>query len=197
LKRIIDFSVALVGLLALIPLLLCVALLIRFNIGSPVLFFQIRPGLNEKPFTLIKFRTMNNELNSEHNLSQDSQRLSRFGIWLRKTSIDEIPELWNVLKGDMSLVGPRPLLLEYLPLYNDEQKKRHEVLPGITGWAQVNGRNNISWNKKLDLDIWYINNRSLFLDMRIIFMTIKKVIEREGISAAGEATVSKFTGSNK
>lgn len=196
-KRIIDFSVAIVGLLALIPLLLCVALLIRFKIGSPVLFFQIRPGLHEKPFTLIKFRTMNNELNSEHNLSQDSQRLSRFGIWLRKTSIDELPELWNVLKGDMSLVGPRPLLLEYLPLYNDEQKKRHEVLPGITGWAQVNGRNNISWNKKLDLDIWYINNRSLLLDMRIIFMTIKKVIEREGISAAGEATVSKFTGSNK
>ena len=140
---------------------------------------------------------MDNKFSSENNLLDDSQRLTLLGIWLRKTSIDEIPTLLNVLKGDMSLVGPRPLLLEYLPLYNDKQKKRHKVLPGSTGWAQINGRNNISWDRKLDLDIWYVDNRSIFLDMKIILMTIKKVIEREGISAAGEATVKKFTGSNK
>ena len=196
-KRLIDFSIALLGLLILLPLVVVICFIIRFKMGSPILFFQIRSGINEKPFKLIKFRTMNNELNSKDNLLKDSERLSSFGIWLRNTSIDEIPELWNVLKGDMSLVGPRPLLLEYLPLYNDKQKKRHKVLPGITGWAQINGRNNISWDKKLDLDIWYVDNRSIFLDMKIILMTIKKVIEREGISAAGEATVKKFTGSNK
>ena len=196
-KRLIDFTVSLVVLLVLLPLILCVSLLILLKNGSPILFFQIRPGINEKPFALIKFRTMDNKFSYENNLLDDSQRLTLLGIWLRKTSIDEIPTLLNVLKGDMSLVGPRPLLLEYLPLYNNEQRKRHEVLPGITGWAQVNGRNNISWDRKLDLDIWYINNKSIFLDIKIIFITIKKVLQRDGISALGEATVKKFTGSKR
>lgn len=179
------------------PILLFFALLIRVKIGSPVIFCQIRPGLNEEPFKLIKFRTMSNQYDTKGNLLNDSERLTSFGRWLRKTSIDELPELLNVLKGDMSLVGPRPLLMEYLSLYNKQQKKRHVVLPGITGWAQINGRNNISWDEKLNLDVWYVDNRSFWLDIKIILMTIKKVIARDDISAQGEATVAKFTGSKE
>jgi lipopolysaccharide/colanic/teichoic acid biosynthesis glycosyltransferase len=193
----LEFFVALFGLFMFFPILLFFALLIRVKIGSPVIFCQIRPGLNEEPFKLIKFRTMSNQYDTKGNLLNDSERLTSFGRWLRKTSIDELPELLNVLKGDMSLVGPRPLLMEYLSLYNKQQKKRHVVLPGITGWAQINGRNNISWDEKLNLDVWYVNNRSFWLDIKIILMTIKKVIARDDISAQGEATVAKFTGSKE
>ncbi|MAD54091.1 MAG: sugar transferase [Idiomarinaceae bacterium] len=196
-KRLIDFTVALVALIVASPVLLICALLIRLFIGKPVLFKQTRPGLNGKPFNMVKFRTMTNERDEHGNLLPDEKRLTRLGKLLRSTSLDELPELWNVLNGDMSLVGPRPLLMEYLDLYTDEQARRHEARPGITGWAQVNGRNAISWEQKFKLDVWYVDNQSTWLDIKIIFMTAKKVLVREGISASGEATMSKFKGSKQ
>ena len=195
-KRTFDMLVSLVGLLVLAPLLALLALLIRLNLGSPVFFVQQRPGLHGKPFRLIKFRTMRDATDSEGNPLPDAERLTRFGQFLRSSSLDELPELWNVLRGDMSLVGPRPLLMEYLPLYSQEQARRHEVRPGITGWAQVNGRNAVSWDEKFRLDVWYVDHRSLGLDLQIIFLTLKKVIVREGISAEGHATMEKFTGNH-
>ncbi|NQZ04710.1 sugar transferase [Idiomarina sp.] len=196
-KRLIDFTVALVALIVALPILLICALLIRLFIGKPVLFKQTRPGLKAKPFNMVKFRTMTNERDEHGNLLPDEKRLTRLGKFLRSTSLDELPELWNVLNGDMSLVGPRPLLMEYLDLYTDEQARRHEARPGITGWAQVNGRNAISWEQKFNLDVWYVDNQSMWLDIKIIFMTAKKVLVREGISASGEATMSKFKGSKQ
>lgn len=193
-KRIIDILVASFGLLLLSPLLAMVAYLIRREMGSPVLFRQTRPGREGKPFKMIKFRTMNEAIDTEGNILPDASRLTKLGRFLRSTSLDELPELWNVLEGDMSLVGPRPLLMEYLPLYSREQARRHEVRPGVTGWAQVNGRNAISWEEKFALDVWYVDNRSLWLDLKIIWLTILKVIKRDGISATGEATMPKFTG---
>lgn len=183
------------ALLVLSPVLLGVAYLVRKNLGSPVLFRQVRPGMHGKPFEMIKFRTMLDAVDAQGNVLPDDVRLTPFGRFLRSTSLDELPELWNVLKGDMSLVGPRPLLMEYLPLYSTEQARRHEARPGVTGWAQVNGRNAISWDDKFKLDVWYVDNQSLWLDIKIIFLTIKKVLVRDGISAEGEATMSKFTGS--
>lgn len=194
-KRVVDFLIALIGLIILTPVFLCLYWLIYRNLGSPVIFSQIRPGLNGKPFKMYKFRSMLNATDSNGNALPDSERLTPFGQKLRSTSLDELPGLWNVLKGDMSLVGPRPLLMEYLPLYNQEQYRRHEVRPGITGWAQVNGRNAISWEEKFKLDVWYINNQSLRLDIKILLLTVKKVFIKEGISAEGEVTISKFTGS--
>lgn len=194
--RFFSFIVSLVALLALSPLIVLVALFIRIKLGSPVLFKQVRPGLYGKPFNMLKFRSMLDAVDKDGNPLPDEQRLTRFGKVLRSTSLDELPGLINVLKGDMSLVGPRPLLMEYLPLYSEEQSRRHEVRPGITGWAQVNGRNAISWEDKFKLDVWYVDNRSLWLDIKILFLTVKKVFVREGISAAGEATMRKFTGSS-
>lgn len=194
-KRLLDIFVAALGLLLLLPLLAVVAWLIRRNLGSPVLFRQVRPGLDGKPFEMIKFRTMQDVVDVAGKPLPDSERMSPFGSFLRSSSLDELPELWNVLKGDMSLVGPRPLLMEYLPLYSPEQYRRHEVRPGVTGWAQINGRNALSWEEKFKLDVWYVDNRSLWLDLKIIFLTIKKVFARDGISAEGEATMPKFTGS--
>ena len=196
-KRLFDFSVSLCALLALLPGILFMALLVRVNIGTPIFFTQRRPGLHSKAFTMIKFRTMTNAIGADGALLPDAERLTRFGRFLRVTSLDELPELWNVLKGDMSLVGPRPLLMEYLPLYSHEQAKRNEVRPGITGWAQVNGRNAISWEEKFKYDVWYVENHSFWLDMKIIWMTIKKVIAREGISADDEVTMPKFTGNKE
>lgn len=194
-KRISDFTLALLGLITLaLPLLILIAL-IRRKLGSPVFFRQIRPGLHGQPFEMVKFRTMTDACGPEGALLPDAERLTPFGRFLRATSLDELPELWNVLKGDMSLVGPRPLLMEYLPLYSPEQARRHAVRPGVTGWAQVNGRNAISWEEKFALDTWYVDHQSLLLDMKILWLTIKKVLVREGISAAGEATMGKFTGS--
>jgi len=194
-KRLFDFSVALFALLVLALPLLVLAWLIRRKLGSPVLFKQLRPGLQGRPFTMVKFRTMTDERGPDGVLLPDSQRLTPFGRFLRASSLDELPELWNVLKGDMSLVGPRPLLMEYLPLYTPEQARRHAVRPGITGWAQVNGRNAISWADKFALDVWYVDHRSLWLDVQILWRTVRKVLVRDGISAAGEATMPKFTGS--
>ena len=182
------------GLIALSPILIVIALMVRREMGSPVLFRQTRPGMHGKPFQMIKFRTMRDAIDTDGRPLPDAERLTKLGRFLRASSIDELPELWNVLKGDMSLVGPRPLLMEYLPLYSPGQARRHEVRPGVTGWAQVNGRNAISWDEKFALDVWYVDNRSLWLDMKIIWLTIRKVIKRDGISAAGEATMSKFTG---
>lgn len=171
-------------------------MLIRYFMGSPVVFKQQRPGLNAKPFYIYKFRTMNSKKDEYGELLPDAQRLNGFGRLLRSTSLDELPSLWNVLKGEMSLVGPRPLLMEYVPLYNAEQTRRHLVKPGVTGWAQVNGRNAIGWEEKFNLDVWYVDHQSLWLDLKIIFLTVKKVFFREDISAKGEATMPKFTGSN-
>ncbi|WP_180111984.1 sugar transferase [Acinetobacter sp. YH12136] len=194
LKRIIDITIASTALILLSPVYLIVAHKVKKNLGSPVLFRQVRPGLHGKPFEMIKFRTMKDALDAEGNPLPDSERLTPFGKMLRATSLDEMPELWNVIKGDMSIVGPRPLLMEYLPLYNQEQAKRHNVRPGITGYAQVNGRNAISWEKKFELDTWYVENQSLWLDFKIMLKTIKKVLAKDDISAEGEATMSKFTG---
>ena len=194
-KRVFDFVVALSALLLLALPLLALAWLIRRKLGSPVLFTQVRPGLQGRPFTMVKFRTMTDELGPDGALLPDAQRLTPFGRFLRASSLDELPELWNVLRGEMSLVGPRPLLMEYLPLYSPEQARRHEVRPGITGWAQVNGRNAISWADKFALDVWYVDHRSLWLDVQILWRTVRKVLVRDAISAAGEATMSKFTGS--
>lgn len=193
-KRIFDCLAASLALLFLTLPLLSLVWLIRRKLGSPVLFRQVRPGLHGKPFTMIKFRTMTDERGPDGALLPDAQRMTRFGRFLRASSLDELPELWNVLRGDMSLVGPRPLLMEYLPLYTPEQARRHEVCPGVTGWAQVNGRNAISWQDKFALDVWYVDNQSLWLDIKILWMTVRKVLVRDGISAAGEATMSKFTG---
>ncbi|MAD74879.1 MAG: sugar transferase [Rheinheimera sp.] len=194
-KRLVDILLSSVGLALTLPLMIVVGLLVSLKLGRPVIFSQVRPGFNRKAFKILKFRTMLDSVGIDGKTLPDDQRLTRFGRILRSTSLDELPGLFNVLKGDMSLVGPRPLLMEYLPLYSAEQARRHEVRPGITGWAQVNGRNAISWEEKLKLDIWYVDNRSLWLDIKILFLTVKKVFVREGISAAGEATMSKFTGS--
>lgn len=193
-KRTFDFLASSFALLLLSPVIAIVAWQIGRKMGSPVLFRQVRPGLDGKPFEMVKFRTMKDALDAEGNPLPDSERLTAFGKFLRSSSLDELPELWNVLKGDMSLVGPRPLLMEYLPLYSPEQYRRHEVRPGVTGWAQVNGRNTLSWEDKFALDVWYVDNRSFWLDIKILFLTVKKVVVRDGISADGEATMSKFTG---
>lgn len=196
-KRLFDFFSAALGLLLLSPVLLIVIFLIRNKLGSPVFFTQVRPGLHGQPFKMVKFRTMTDARDAAGNLLPDAERLPPFGRFLRAASLDELPELFNILKGNMSLVGPRPLLMEYLPRYNERQAKRHDVRPGLTGWAQINGRNALSWEEKFELDVWYVENRTFWLDLKIIFLTIKKVLVREGISAAGEATMSKFTGSPK
>lgn len=195
LKRTFDIVVAALALLLLAPLLLVVALLVRVKLGSPVLFSQVRPGLHGKPFRMVKFRSMSDARDASGKLLPDAERLPDFGRMLRASSLDELPELWNVLKGEMSLVGPRPLLMEYLPLYSPEQARRHEVRPGITGWAQVNGRNAISWDDKFRLDVWYVDHRSLALDLRILALTIARVLRPRGVSAPNSATAEKFTGS--
>jgi len=196
-KRLLDIIVAAVGLIVLAPVLLVVALLVRADLGSPVLFRQVRPGLNGDPFRMIKFRTMRDAYDASGNPLSDADRLTAFGKFLRAASLDELPELWNVLTGDMSLVGPRPLLMEYLPRYSAEQYRRHEMRPGITGWAQVNGRNALGWPEKFALDVWYVDNQSLWLDLKILVMTGLKVVMRDGISAEGEATMTKFQGDAK
>lgn len=195
LKRLFDFTAASTALIILSPVYVIVAYKVKNNLGSPVLFRQTRPGLHGKPFEMIKFRTMTDSKDSEGNLLSSSERLTPFGKTLRATSLDELPELWNVIKGDMSLVGPRPLLMEYLPRYNEEQARRHLVRPGITGYAQVNGRNSISWEEKFKLDNWYVENNSMFLDIKILFKTVKQVLIKDGINAEGEATMSDFMGS--
>ena len=194
LKRLLDIVIASSALVLLSPVYALVAYKVKKNLGSPVLFRQVRPGLHGKPFEMVKFRTMKDAFDLDGNPLPDSERLTAFGKMLRATSLDEMPELWNVIKGEMSIVGPRPLLMEYLPLYNSEQAKRHHVRPGITGHAQVNGRNAISWEKKFELDTWYVENQSLWLDFKIMLKTVKKVIAKDDISAEGEATMIKFTG---
>lgn len=194
LKRAFDIAASTSALVVLSPVLAITAYKVKKELGSPVLFRQTRPGLHGKPFEMIKFRTMKDATDKEGNALPDSERLTEFGKKLRASSLDELPELWNVLKGDMSLVGPRPLLMEYLPLYSAEQAKRHNVRPGVTGYAQVNGRNSLSWENKFKLDTWYVEHQSLWLDMKILLKTVKKVIIKDGISAEGEATMTKFTG---
>ena len=196
-KRLLDIVVSAFALLLLAPVFVFVALLILMKLGGPVIFAQVRPGLGGQPFRMFKFRTMTDTRNAEGVLLPDTDRLPDFGIWLRATSMDELPELWNVLKGDMSLVGPRPLLMEYLPLYSAEQARRHEVRPGITGWAQVNGRNALSWDEKFALDVWYVDNRSFMLDSYVLWMTLITVFKREGISSNGEATMARFEGNRQ
>lgn len=197
LKRLFDIVIASIALVILSPLYIFVAYKVKKNLGSPVLFRQVRPGLNGIPFEMIKFRTMKDAVDIQGNPLPDNERLTPFGKMLRSTSLDEMPELWNVIKGDMSIVGPRPLLMEYLPLYNNEQAKRHNVRPGMTGHAQVNGRNAIGWDEKFKLDIWYVENQSVCLDFKIMLKTVKKVIAKDDINEAGEATMSKFTGSSE
>ena len=194
LKRFFDLTASFFALVLLALPILLLMLLVRIKLGTPVFFRQVRPGLHGKPFVMIKFRTMTDQRGPDGQLLPDAERLTSFGRFLRSTSLDELPELWNVLKGDMSLVGPRPLLMEYLPLYSDEQARRHETRPGITGWAQVNGRNTIEWPEKFVMDVWYVDNQNFWLDIKILFLTIKKVLVRDGISAEGEATMPKFTG---
>lgn len=194
-KRLFDLIVALSAVIILFPIILVLCLLIAVKMGTPVLFSQVRPGHNGKPFRMVKFRSMTDEKDADGNLLPDDQRLPKFGETLRSTSLDELPELWNVVKGEMSLVGPRPLLMEYLEHYSPEQARRHEVKPGVTGWAQVNGRNAISWEQKFEYDTWYVDNRSLWLDIKILWMTVMKVIKRDDISADGHATIEKFSGS--
>ena len=191
-KRVFDLVVSTLGLVLLAGPLALLAWQVRRELGSPVLFTQVRPGLHGKPFRMVKFRSMRDARDASGALLPDAERLTPFGRFLRSSSLDELPELWNVLRGEMSLVGPRPLLMEYLPLYSPEQSRRHEVRPGITGWAQVNGRNAISWPDKFTLDVWYVDNRSLWLDVRILWLTVRKVLVRDGISAAGEATMPAF-----
>lgn len=194
LKRLIDIVVSALLLLVLSPLMFVVAILVRAKLGSPIFFRQQRPGLHGKPFVLVKFRTMLDAHGPDGTPLPDSERLTPFGKWLRSTSLDELPELWNVLKGDMSLVGPRPLLMQYLPLYTPAQRRRHDVCPGLTGWAQVNGRNALTWPDKFALDLWYVDNHSLWVDAKIVAMTVRQVFVRHGISAEGEATMSYFRG---
>jgi sugar transferase EpsL len=196
-KRAFDFMAALAGLIILSPLLAAVAILVRVAMGRPAFFRQERPGLHGRIFTLVKFRTMNQATDSSGCLLPDSKRLTRLGRILRATSIDELPQLWNVLRGDVRLVGPRPLLVQYLDLYTPEQMRRHDVKPGITGWAQVNGRNDLTWEEKFALDVWYVDNWSLILDLRILFMTASKVLKGEGINQPGQATAEEFRGSSK
>ncbi|MFE2008527.1 sugar transferase [Pseudomonas guariconensis] len=193
-KRLLDFIAAGLALLLLSPIIALVAWKVRRNLGTPVLFRQQRPGRDGKPFEMVKFRTMRDAVDAQGQVLPDTQRMTPLGSFLRASSLDELPELWNVLKGEMSLVGPRPLLMEYLPLYSPEQYRRHEVRPGVTGWAQINGRNALSWEEKFKLDVWYVENRSFWLDLKILFLTIKKVVKKDGISADGEVTMSKFTG---
>ncbi|MDN3447715.1 sugar transferase [Psychrobacter sp. APC 3281] len=195
-KRLFDIVGATTALVVLSPVYAATAYKVSKNLGAPVLFRQIRPGLYGKPFEMIKFRSMKDDIDADGKPLEDGARLTSFGKALRNTSLDELPELWNVIKGDMSLVGPRPLLMEYLPLYNDEQARRHNVRPGITGYAQVNGRNAIGWDERFALDTWYVDNQSLWLDIKILFKTVKKVIIKDGISAEGEATMSKFMGNS-
>jgi lipopolysaccharide/colanic/teichoic acid biosynthesis glycosyltransferase len=196
-KRLMDISVASLALLLASPLLLVLALVVRRKLGSPVLFRQTRPGLHGRPFEMVKFRTMTDERGSDGQPLPDRDRLPPFGQWLRSTSLDELPELWNVLKGDMSLVGPRPLLMSYLPLYAPWQARRHEVRPGITGWAQVNGRNAQTWDERFRLDVWYVDHHNVLLDLRILAETVGKVLRREGVQAEGEATMKPFTGNHE
>jgi len=196
-KRPLDFVLSLGAIIILSPILLLIALLVRIKLGSPVIFKQQRPGMNEKIFTLYKFRTMTDERDEKGELLPNEMRLTDFGKFLRASSLDELPELFNILKGDMSIVGPRPLLIEYLPLYNAHQRRRHEVRPGLTGWAQVNGRNAISWEEKFNYDVEYVDNLSFFLDVKIIFLTIMKVLKREGINQEGRATMEPFRGSQQ
>jgi len=193
-KRIFDLSLSVLGIAILSPLLLIIAVFIRTRIGAPIIFKQVRPGLHGKPFVIYKFRTMTNTRDENGNLFSDEERLTSLGRFLRRTSLDELPELFNVLKGNMSIVGPRPLLMQYLDRYTPKQARRHEVKPGITGWAQVNGRNAISWEDKFKLDVWYVDNWSLWLDVKIILMTILKVLKQEGIRQVGEATMAEFLG---
>ncbi len=196
-KRIFDFLCSLLGLVMLLPVIILLSMAINKKLGSPVLFKQKRPGLDGKIFEMVKFRTMLDAFDLNGHSLPDSERMTPFGSFLRSASLDELPGLWNVLKGDMSLVGPRPLLVEYLPLYSEEQARRHIVKPGITGWAQVNGRNAISWEQKFKLDVWYVDNQSFWLDIKILLLTVKKVFVKEGISADGEVTMSKFAGSKE
>lgn len=196
-KRLLDFGLSLISLIILLPIILIIAILVRIKLGKPIIFKQQRPGKDERIFTLYKFRTMTDEKDESGKLLPDEKRLTKFGKFLRSTSLDELPELINIIKGDMSIVGPRPLLVEYLPLYNKEQKKRHDVRPGLTGLAQINGRNKLSWEEKFKQDVYYIENISLWLDIKIIFKTIKNVIKKDGISEEGIATVRKFEGSDK
>ncbi|MBA6349470.1 sugar transferase [Colwellia sp. BRX8-9] len=196
-KRLFDLLVALSALIILLPVIIITAILVRIKLGSPILFTQERPGLNGKSFKMMKFRSMLDATDKCGNQLPDEQRMTSFGSFLRSASLDELPGLFNVIKGDMSLVGPRPLLVQYLPLYSDEQARRHNVRPGITGWAQVNGRNAISWEEKFLFDVWYVDNQSFWLDINILFLTIKKVLIKDGISADGEATMSIFKGSKK
>ena len=193
-KRVFDIAAASAGLLVLLPVFLAVAIAVRLRMGVPVLYKQERPGMGGRPFRMLKFRTMQDVRDAEGVPLPDSERITALGRLLRSTSLDELPELWNVLRGEMSLVGPRPLLMEYLPLYTPEQARRHEVRPGITGWAQVNGRNALSWEEKFKLDIWYVDNRSFWLDVKILWLTVWRVLRREGISADGEATMPRFSG---
>lgn len=193
-KRFADFFLAVIILLLLLPVFIVLSILVKTKLGSPILFTQIRPGLNGKPFKLLKFRSMTDSVDDNGLLLPDEKRLTNFGKALRASSLDELPSLVNVIKGDMSFIGPRPLLMEYLPLYTAHQSRRHEVRPGITGWAQVNGRNAISWEKKFEYDVWYVDNKSFWLDIKIIILTIKKVFKKEGIASEGEATMSKFKG---
>lgn len=193
-KRAFDLALTVPGLIVFAPVMLVVFILVRARLGAPAIFRQIRPGRHGRPFEMMKFRTMTDARGKDGKLLPDAERLTPFGRWLRATSLDELPELWNVLKGDMSLVGPRPLLMEYLPLYSDAEARRHEVPPGITGWAQIKGRNALSWEEKFALDVWYVDNRSVWLDARIIIATIGSVVRRDGISAHGEATMPKFQG---
>ena len=196
-KRILDLALSIPAFFLLSPLMLIIALFVRFKIGSPVLFRQVRPGLQGRPFVIYKFRTMTDARDENGNLLPDGERLTRLGRFLRKTSLDELPEFFNVIKGDMSIVGPRPLLMQYLDRYTPEQARRHEVKPGITGWAQVNGRNAITWEEKFKLDVWYVDNWSLWLDMKIILMTVRKILKREGINQPGQATMEEFMGHAK
>ncbi|EHM09245.1 glycosyl transferase possibly involved in lipopolysaccharide synthesis [Thermanaerovibrio velox DSM 12556] len=197
LKRILDVALASAGICLLWPVMLITAILVRVKLGSPVLFKQARPGLNGKRFVMYKFRTMRYLCDASGKPLPDEERLTRFGRILRSTSLDELPELFNVLKGDMSIVGPRPLLMKYLPLYTPRQMRRHEVRPGITGWAQVNGRNAVSWEDRLEMDVWYVDNMSFILDVKIILLTFLKVLRREGISQQGRATVDEFKGGHE
>tara|TARA_A100001015_G_C14867347_1_gene662899 strand:+ start:478 stop:1092 length:615 start_codon:yes stop_codon:yes gene_type:complete len=196
-KRIIDLTIAFFGMLFLLPIFLLIILIVKINLGSPIFFIQKRPGRNGKVFYIYKFRTMINKFDKNGNVLSDEKRLTKFGKFLRSTSLDELPELINVIKGDMSLVGPRPLLLEYLPLYSKRQSIRHKVKPGITGWAQINGRNAISWNEKFELDVWYVYNLSVGLDIKILWLTLKKVILRNDISHNNHVTMNKFKGNMK
>jgi len=196
-KRLFDIFFSFFGLIVCLPVLVVTALFVRIFVSSSVFFIQERPGLNCTPFLLVKFRSMLDKSGWNGEILDDTDRLTKFGRILRATSLDELPELWNVLKGDMSLVGPRPLLMEYLPLYSDEQMRRHEVRPGVTGWAQVNGRNAISWDEKFELDVWYVDNQSFLLDIKILLLTINKVFKKEGVSAANHVTMERFIGNDK